>query len=192
MEIRTLCVFCGSVSGHNKVFAENAYNFGKLLAAEGIRLIYGGAKVGMMGHVADGALANGGKVTGVLPVFFKEKEIAHDKIDEMILVDSMHERKQIMFDMSDAFVALPGGYGTLDEISEVLTLAQLGKFQKPLGFLNTEGFFDAFFSMVDTMHDGGFIKDFHKDLFVSATESQVLMTKLKSFSLFFVRVWIKQ
>ncbi|MDD3877042.1 MAG: TIGR00730 family Rossman fold protein [Bacteroidales bacterium] len=192
MKIKSICVFCGSATGNNPEFHKAAYGLGKLLAENNISLIYGGAKVGMMGMVADGALENNGRVIGVLPVFFKEKEIAHDKIDEMILVDSMHERKQIMLHKADAFVALPGGFGTLDEISEILTLAQLGKYQKPLGFLNSCNYFDSFFNFVDVMHQYEFIGNAHKGLFISSDTPLDLLLKLEKFNSPVVRKWIKE
>jgi len=190
--MKSVCVFCGSRTGENSLFAEQAYLFGSLLAADGLTLIYGGAKVGMMGAVADGVIDNGGKAIGVLPVFFQKKEIAHNNLQELILVNSMHERKVKLIDMSDAFVALPGGFGTLDELAEVLTLSQLGKYRKPLGLLNTDGFFDNMLAFFLKMHTDGFIKDEHLQLYHASPDAHALITWLKNYKAPKVKRWIKQ
>lgn len=189
--MESICVFCGSRLGNKSVFSAAAYEFGKLLALNNITLIYGGAKVGMMGAVANGTLENGGKAIGVLPVFFREKEIAHDSLNELIIVDSMHERKVKLIDMSDAFVALPGGFGTLDELAEVLTLSQLGKYKKPMGFLNTDGFFDPLMQFFTTMHNYQFIKNEHLQLFHSTSDGSELIQWLQNYKAPVVKQWIK-
>ncbi|OPZ98832.1 MAG: LOG family protein YvdD [Bacteroidetes bacterium ADurb.Bin408] len=189
--MKSVCVFCGSRSGNDKQYTGAAYEFGKALAEQNLLLIYGGAKVGMMGAVADGALQNGGKAIGVLPVFFKKKEIAHNKLDELILVDSMHERKVKLIDMSDAFVALPGGFGTLDEISEVLTLSQLGKYTKPMGFLNTGKFFDPLLHFFGHMENESFISPAHLKLFHAEENPAQLINWLRHYEAPEVKRWIK-
>lgn len=189
--MKSVCVFCGSRNGNNKLYTDAAYAFGKALAEQNLLLIYGGAKVGMMGAVADGALQNGGKAIGVLPVFFRKKEIAHAHLDELILVDSMHERKVKLIDMSDAFVALPGGFGTLDEISEVLTLSQLGKYKKPMGFLNTNGFYDPLISFFNRMETDAFISPDHLKLFHAEADPAGLISWLRHYEAPEVKRWIK-
>jgi len=189
--IKSLCVFCGSRTGRNDDFSRIAYDFGKLMALSNINLVYGGAKVGIMGAIANGVLNNQGKAIGVLPIFFKEKEIIHDKLTELILVDSMHERKVKMIDMSDAFVALPGGFGTLDEMSEVLTLSQLGKYKKPLGLLNIEGFFDHLLMFFETMYNHQYIKNEHLKLFYASSEPSQLIQWLENYNPPKVKQWIK-
>ncbi len=189
--IKSICVFCGSRTGRNDEFSRIAYDFGKLLALNNITLVYGGAKVGIMGAVANGVLENKGKAIGVLPVFFKEKEIIHDNLTELILVDSMHERKVKMIDMSDAFVALPGGFGTLDEISEVLTLSQLGKYKKPLGFLNMGGFFNYLLLFFESMYAYQYIKNEHLELYHASSDPSELIQWLENYKAPKVKQWIK-
>ncbi len=137
--MKSICVFCGSSYGALEAYADIARETGRAIAEQGYTLVYGGAKVGLMGTVADAALAAGGKVIGVLPRSLQDKEIGHEGLSELHLVDSMHERKAMMADLSDAFIALPGGVGTLEEIFEVWTWGQLGYHKKPCGFLNAEG-----------------------------------------------------
>jgi len=189
--MKSVCVFCGSRLGNDKVYSDAAYAFGKLLAEKNLTMIYGGAKVGMMGALADGVLENGGKAIGVLPVFFQEKEIVHDNLDELILVNSMHERKVKLIDMSDAFVALPGGFGTLDELAEVLTLTQLGKYKKPMGFLNTNGFFDHLLHFFDAMHTNEFIKKEHLQLYYASPDGSQLIDWLAEYKAPTVKQWIR-
>lgn len=189
--MKKVCVFCASASGNDLGVVKAANNLGRQLAAHELTLVYGGAKVGLMGSVADGVKAGGGRVIGVLPVFFKEKEIAHDAIDEMIFVNTMAERKMKMLDISDAFVALPGGFGTLDEVTEVLSLVQLGKYTKPMGFLNINNFFGPLLQLFDNMHSLNYIRDIHKELYVSSENSGELIDKLKTFQPPKVKRWIR-
>lgn len=139
--MKSLCVFCGSSVGDDPDFLKAAIALGKTLAETGTTLVYGGANRGLMGAIADSALKNGGKVIGVLPRFLEGKEVAHKNLTELILCDSMHERKTQMFERSQGFIAMPGGFGTLEEISEILTWQQLGLHKFPIGFLNVNGFF---------------------------------------------------
>ena len=141
-KLQSICVFCGSSPGNEKVYADQARVLGKAIAAQGSRLIYGGGNIGLMGIIANTVLEEGGSVTGVLPKFLNRKEVGHVSLSELILVDSMHERKQRMSDLSSAFIAMPGGFGTLEEIAEMLTWTQLGLSTKPLGFYNINGFYD--------------------------------------------------
>ncbi len=149
--MKRIVVFCGSSGGHDPVFAAQAFRVGQYLAEHGIELVYGGAKVGLMGAVADGTLQAGGRVTGVLPRFLRTKEVAHEHLSELMLVDTMHERKLKMHELSDGVIAMPGGYGTLEELFEMLTWGQLGLHAKPVGLLNTDGFYDHLLAMADTM-----------------------------------------
>lgn len=155
--IESVCVYCGSSSGRDPAFVEGARRFGKILAADGIRLVYGGGGVGLMGEVAGAAALAGGHVTGIIPTFLVRKERAFRHEAEMIEVDDMHERKRLMFEKADAFVALPGGVGTLEELVEQLTWAQLGRHRKPILLANLGGFWDPFLDLIDHMRNAGFL-----------------------------------
>ncbi|GAB2204637.1 TIGR00730 family Rossman fold protein [Roseibium sp. ROS1] len=162
--MKSICVFCGSSYGALEAYADIARETGRAIAEQGYTLVYGGAKVGLMGTVADAALAAGGKVIGVLPRSLQDKEIGHEGLSELHLVDSMHERKAMMADLSDAFIALPGGVGTLEEIFEVWTWGQLGYHKKPCGFLNAEGYYDHLIAFLDHQTDQGFTKQVMRDM----------------------------
>ena len=153
-----ICVFCGSSSGNDPAYIAAARELGTLMAKAGHELIYGGANIGLMGAVADAVLAEGGYVTGVIPGFLVEHEIAHRGISELIVVNSMHERKRRMAELTDAFLALPGGWGTLEELAEMLTWNQLRVMRKPIGLLNTLNFFDPLLASMQTMVREGFLK----------------------------------
>lgn len=157
--IRTICVYCGSNPGLNPVYAEAARTLGRLMAESGIGLVYGGGGLGLMGEVARTVLAHGGRVTGIIPEFLSEKERMLLDATEMIVVEDMHDRKQLMFDRSDAFVALPGGIGTLEELVEQLTWAQLGRHSKPIVLLNVEGFWSPLIGLLAHLRREGFIRD---------------------------------
>ncbi|UFS58629.1 LOG family protein [Subtercola endophyticus] len=154
--LRTIAVFCGSSAGNDPVYLEAARHVGTTLAEQGIGVVYGGGHVGLMGAVADSALAAGGHVTGVIPQSLHDREVVNDTVSELFIVDSMHERKLLMAEKSDAFLALPGGPGTLEEITEQWTWAQLGIHQKPCGFLNVAGYYDPLITLVETMRERGF------------------------------------
>ena len=149
--MNTICVYCGSNAGNNPAYAAQAKALGARLAAEGIALVYGGGNVGLMGIVADAVLANGGDVIGVIPQQLVDWEVAHRGVTRLEVVDSMHTRKARMFDLSDGFVALPGGFGTLDEMFEMLTWRQLGLGKKPCAFLDVNGFWQPLMAMLDSM-----------------------------------------
>ncbi len=149
--IKSIAVFCGSSSGGADIYRAEAHLLGATMAAMDIELIYGGAKIGVMGAVADGCLNAGGRVTGIIPGFLKTKEVAHDGLTRLLIVETMHERKWQMHEMSDAVITLPGGWGTMEEIFEMLTWAQLGLHEKPIGMLNTNGYYNALLQMCDTM-----------------------------------------
>ena len=160
-----ITVFCGSSSGDKEVYLNTARSLGNALAENNIKLIYGGASVGLMGAVADGALEAGGTVIGVLPRFLEAKEIAHEGLSELILVDSMHERKTRMNELSEGVIALPGGFGTLEEFFEMLTWGQLGLHKKPMALLNVNHFYDTLLTFMGNMVDQGFLK--HENLHFS-------------------------
>jgi len=153
--MKSIVVFCGSAIGNNSLNGETAYSLGKQMAQLDIRLIYGGAKIGLMGRVADGCLEHGGKVTGVMPEFLNKKEVVHTGLTELITVHTMHERKRIMTDMSEGSITLPGGYGTMEELFELLTAKQLGQYAHPIGLLNIAGYYDALISQLEHMVSEG-------------------------------------
>lgn len=158
--IRSVCVYCGSSPGRDEIYAKAGHLLGRSIAKAGLRLVYGGGTKGIMGAVAEGTLKAGGKVTGIIPRFLINKEAtetALDRLDELLITDNMHERKHKMFEKSDAFVALPGGIGTVEEIVEIMTWAQLGHHRKPIVFGNVNGFWDPMLSLLDHMAAEGFI-----------------------------------
>lgn len=170
--MKSICVFCGSSKGSHQKYMELARQVGEYFANKGVRVVYGGASIGLMGAVADGALAAGGEVVGVIPKVILELEIAHEELTELITVNDMLERKQKMFEISDAFLALPGGFGTLDEVFEALTWTQLKLQDKPMYILNSEGFFDATASQIGHMVQEGFVSKEHSELcrFISSCD----------------------
>ena len=176
--IRSVCVYCGSSPGRDEAYVKAGHLLGRSLAKSGLRLVYGGGTKGIMGAVAEGALKAGGKVTGIIPRFLINKEAtesALDKLDELQITDNMHERKHSMFEKSDAFVALPGGIGTAEEIFEIMTWGQLGHHRKPIAFVNIKGFWDPLLSLLDHMSGEGFIHTAHrvKPLVVNDPEAVV-------------------
>jgi len=156
--IKTICVYCGSGPGTNPHFVEAATAFGKILAHNGVELVYGGGSIGLMGAVANGALEHGGRVTGIIPDFLTAREHALRGVTELVVTRNMHERKQMMFDRSDAFVALPGGIGTLEETVEQMTWAQLGRHTKPILMANIDGFWNPLLVLLAHMRDAAFIR----------------------------------
>ncbi|GGA17855.1 TIGR00730 family Rossman fold protein [Dyella nitratireducens] len=158
-----LCVYCGSQSGNNPVYIETAHAFGLELARRDITLVYGGGKVGLMGTVANAALSGGGKVIGVIPRQLVEREVAHKGLTDLVVVDTMHQRKTRMYELSDAFVALPGGFGTMDEMFEMLTWAQLGLHRYPCAFLDTQGYYGHLRNMMNHMVAEGFVAQERRD-----------------------------
>ena len=173
--MRSVCVFCGSSPGTEPAYKDKARALGRTLAENGVRLVYGGGHVGLMGVVADATLGAGGEVVGVIPNALLEREIAHSGLTDLRVVDSMHERKALMSDLSEGFVALPGGTGTLEEFFEVLTWAQLGEHQKPCGLLNAAGYYDRLLSVFDHMVAKGFLSEGHRAMVLVETEPQRLL-----------------
>ena len=190
--MKRITIFCGSGSGTDEIFYREAILAGATLARQGIEIVYGGAKVGLMGAVADGALRQGGKVTGVMPGFRQSKEIARTGLTELILVESMHERKTKMNELCDAVIALPGGYGTMEEFFEMLTWAQLGLHQKPVALLNTAGFYDPLITLIQTMTDKGFLKSIHREILLYSDRIDDLLEKMKNYKAPDTGKWISK
>ncbi|MBX2992340.1 MAG: TIGR00730 family Rossman fold protein [Bacteroidetes bacterium] len=188
--MNSICVFCGSSPGANGAYARAAETLGALLARERITLIFGGGKVGLMGHIADAVLSNGGKAVGVIPEALKKKEVAHDSLTELHVVDDMHIRKATMYDLADAFVALPGGTGTLDELFEVITWNQLGYLTKPVGLLNVGGYFDALTDFLRHTVVERFVKAEHLNLLHVEENVEVLLSRLKAPRVSFTDKWM--
>lgn len=179
--IKSICVYCGSSSGNSAAFLETAMYLGKKLADQDIRLVYGGASIGVMGQTADACLANNGEVLGIIPKFLDKIEVSHNGLTELIKTDSMHERKTMMAEAADGFMALPGGFGTLEELSEILTWNQLGLVNKPIGILNVNGYYDKLISFFEDMLKHGFLKKESLKLFVVDTTVDGLLGKMKDF-----------
>ena len=190
--MKRITVFCGSSFGTEDIYKSEATALGKVLAQKGIELVYGGANVGLMGAVADGVLREGGKVIGVLPHFLQSKEIAHEGLTELILVDSMHERKTKMNELSDGVIALPGGFGTLEEFFEMLTWAQLGLHKKPIAILNIDGFYDALKVLIQVMVDKGFLKAVNQEMLLVSDNIEDLITKMSEYTAPEVGKWISK
>lgn len=175
MKIRSLGVFCGSNPGVRPAYAEAARELGRFMGSNGIRLVYGGGRVGLMGIVADAVLAAGGEVTGIIPGFLKEKEVAHTGLTDLTVTATMHERKARMAELSDAFVALPGGFGTFDELFEILTWAQLSLHGKPVALFNTEGFYDPLMALAQHAAREGFVRPGNLEQFDCVDSIEALM-----------------
>jgi uncharacterized protein (TIGR00730 family) len=179
--MKSVCVFCGSSLGDKPIYREMAAIVGRKLAALGLRLVYGGGNIGLMGVVADAALAAGGEVIGVIPQALVDWELAHGGLTELIVVQSMHERKARMADAADAFLALPGGFGTFEEFCEVLTWSQLGFHAKPCGVLNVSGFYDPLLALFDRAVQDRFLQPGHRELVIADTDVDALLARLASY-----------
>ena len=179
--LKRICVFCGSSSGNGGVYVDAARAVGRLLAGRGIELVYGGGKVGLMGAVADACLGAGGHAIGVIPQLLVDKEVAHQGLTELRVVQTMHERKAFMADLSDAFLALPGGFGTWDELCEVQTWSQIGIQRKATALLNVNGYYDPLLAMADRAVSEGFLKETHRAMLLTDTEPERLMDRLESY-----------
>lgn len=188
--MQRICVYCGSSMGYRPAYLAAAQTLGAELAQRQSTLVYGGAKVGLMGAVADAVLAHGGQVIGVLPKALMTKEIAHDGLTELHIVESMHERKLMMAELADAFIALPGGLGTLEELSEIATWTQLGLHRKPCGVLNVLGYYDGLLEFVSHAIHEGFVREEHRNLILSATTPQDLLEQFEQVQLPSVPKWI--
>jgi uncharacterized protein (TIGR00730 family) len=177
--VNRICVFCGAATGNDPVHARAAAVLGRELASRSIELVTGGGKVGLMGVIADAALECGGRVIGVIPRGLEEREVAHRGLTELRVVETLHERKALMHELSDAFIALPGGFGTLDELAEAVTWAQLGIHEKPIGLLDVAGYFDHFLAHVDTAVASGFVSSAHRDLLTVRDDVAALLDALR-------------
>ena len=176
---KSLAVYCGSSPGNDARYVRLAYDTGALLARRGIRLVYGGGGVGMMGAVADGALSQGGEVTGVIPTFLNTRELLHPGVTDMRVVTTMHERKLLMVDLADGYLALPGGFGTLDELFEVLTWSQLDIHNRPAGVLNVDGYYDGILACLDGMVARGFLRAEDRARLVAADTIEALLAAME-------------
>ena len=179
--MKRICVFCGSNAGARSEYAEAARTMATVLAERKLGIVYGGGNVGLMGVLADAALARGGEVIGVIPQKLVDKEVAHRGVTKLLVVETMHERKALMNDLSDAFLALPGGFGTLDEFFEVLTWAQLGFHGKPCALLNVAGYYDGMLAMLDHAVTERFLRPAHRELVIADTDPLRLLQRLSAF-----------
>jgi uncharacterized protein (TIGR00730 family) len=192
MVMNRISVFCGSSSGSLDIYTEQARMLGQVLAQRKIGLVYGGARVGLMGAIADGALSENGKVTGVLPRFLQLKEIAHEGLTELILVDSMHERKTLMNELCDGVIAMPGGFGTLEEFFEMLTWGQLGLHKKPMGILNVNGFYDDLILLVTKMVNQGFLREANRQMILIGSHIDDLLDQMENYVAPAIGKWISR
>jgi len=189
--VRSLCVYCGSSPGADPAYAAAAAAFGTLVAQRGLSLVYGGGHVGLMGVVADAALAAGGEVHGIITRALQAREVAHLELTSLTVVETMHERKAAMADRADAFAMLPGGFGTFDEFFEVVTWTQLGVHTKPCGLLDVNGFFDPLLALMDHATQEGFVRPEHRAGVVTATDPSALLDRLSSWSPVVVERWVE-
>ncbi|QPH39790.1 LOG family protein [Pedobacter endophyticus] len=191
-KLKAICVYCGSNFNGDPHLRSGIKQLASILVSEKIMLVYGGGSVGVMGVLANDVLELGGKVTGVIPQFLMDKEVGHKGLTEMIVTENMHQRKQKMADLSDGFVILPGGFGTLEEFFEVLTWLQLGLHTKPIGVLNINGFYDPLFAQMDMMVKSKFLKPANRDLVFNEDNAETLINKMDSFSATPDEVWFKE
>jgi uncharacterized protein (TIGR00730 family) len=190
MKFQRMCVFCGSNLGIARVYRNTAVALGRLLAAREIELIYGGGNIGLMGVLADAALESGGRVIGVIPEALMAREVGHARLTELRIVKSMHERKALMADLSDGFIAMPGGFGTFEEFCEIVTWSQLGIHAKPCGLLNVEGYYDPLLQLFDHAVREGFLREENRRLVLADRDPARLMEKMEQFRGAAVGKWI--
>ncbi|NQY05790.1 MAG: TIGR00730 family Rossman fold protein [Flavobacteriaceae bacterium] len=179
--MKNITVFCGSSISNNEVLINQAYELGKFLAKRNIALIYGGAKIGLMGKVADGVLDHAGEAIGIIPKFLTSKEVLHEGLSRIIVTETMHERKEKMHNLCDGFITLPGGFGTLEELFEALTWSQLGLHQKPIGILNSNGFYNDMLKFIDQMITSELLKPSNKELLIVSDTIQDLFQQMGDF-----------
>ena len=189
--IKSLCVYCGSNYNGDPQLKLAVEQLAKEMTAQQIRLVFGGGSVGVMGLIADAVLAEGGKVTGVIPQFLMDKEVGHKGLTEMIVTENMHQRKQRMADISDGFLILPGGFGTLEEFFEVLTWLQLGLHKKPIGVLNIGGFYNPLFAQMDVMVEQRFLKPINRNLVINEANPQKMIALMNNFEAEPDEVWFR-
>ena len=188
--MKRICVFCGSNGGLDPVYLETAGKVGEFLARANVELVYGGGRVGLMGRVADAALANGGRVIGAIPAALDEKEIAHQGLTELHVVGTMHERKALMAELAAGLIALPGGFGTFEEFCEIVTWAQLGIHQKPCALLNVGGFYDNLIAMIDQSTAQNFISAEHRKIVLVESEIEKLYDRMQNYEPPSTEKWI--
>lgn len=188
--MKSITVFCGSSSGFRPEYAEAAKELGRNLVAQNIRLVYGGGNVGLMGIIADEVMKNGGEVLGIIPESLDKKEVAHRLITELRVVGSMHERKALMAEFADGFIAMPGGIGTFEEFFEILTWAQLGFHHKPCAILNVANYYDGLLSLCENAVNEGFLRQKHSELILVDSDSVKLLEKMKNYKPQAVEKWI--
>jgi uncharacterized protein (TIGR00730 family) len=188
--LKRVCVFCGSSPGRDSIFVEAAERLGRAIARRGLELVYGGAHVGLMGRVADAALAEGGRVIGVIPRSMVEREIAHTGLSELRIVSSMHERKALMEQLSDAFVALPGGTGTFEEMCEIFTWGQLGLHAKPCALMNVAGYYAPFLQLLDNAVEMGFLRPVYREMVLVEEQADAVLTRFASYEAPLVEKWL--
>ncbi len=191
-KLKSICVFCGSNPGNDPAYLAAADSLGKSIVAHGYKLVYGGAEVGLMGAVANAALKAGGHVIGVMPKALIDKEIEHKNLTELRSVSSMHERKALMADLSDGFIALPGGVGTLEEIFEIWTWAQLGHHDKPLAFMNIAGFYDPLSTFLDHQSDEGFVRRGHRDMAIFSDNAEKILDAFANYDAPVLQKWVER
>lgn len=180
-DIKRIAVYCGSAAGASEIYRLEAVKFAQILVEQGITLVYGGASVGIMGTVADTVLREGGKAIGVIPALLEGREIAHKNLTELHRVSTMHERKSKMIELADGFVALPGGFGTLDEFAEVFTWSQIGLHQKPVGLMNINNYYDPLLSLISKMTDEQFMQEKYRHMAVVETDGNALIRRFRDY-----------
>lgn len=190
--MKSIAVFCGSSEGNDDYIISQAFQLGKVLATKGITLVYGAAKIGLMGQLAKGALDNKGEVIGVIPDFLKTKEIVNENLSELIVTENMHDRKIIMYERSDGFMIIPGGFGTMDEFFEITTWGQLGLHQKPIGILNLNGYYDPLLDQAEIMVERGFLKRSNYDAIVVDSTIEGLLKKMHHYVPVPTPKWLKK
>lgn len=190
--MKSISVFCGSSEGNDEKIISEAYELGKTFAHHSIALVYGAAKIGIMGKVAQGVIDNRGETIGVIPDFLKTKEIVNTELTELIVTDNMHDRKVIMYEKSDGFIIIPGGFGTMDEFFEITTWGQLGLHTKPIGILNTNGYYDALIAQCKTMVERGFLKQENLDAVVVDATIEGLLDKMNNYKPLPAPKWLKK
>jgi uncharacterized protein (TIGR00730 family) len=190
--MQSILVYCGANPGTKPIYKETAEKLGKVFAENNIRLIYGGGSVGLMGIIADAVLANNGQVTGIIPHFLDRLEVGHKSLPIMHKVETMHERKALMEKLCDGIITLPGGYGSMDELFEILSWSQLGLHQKPVGLLNLNGFYDHLLKQLDVMVEEGFLKAENRNLVIESDNIEDLMEKISKFKASFHKKWMKR
>ena len=190
--MKSITVFCGSSMGIDPVYSETASKVGKVLAEKKMKIVYGGTKIGLMGKLANAALEHNGEVIGVIPEFLTEKELAHDNLTQLILVESMHERKIRMHELSDAVIALPGGFGTMDEFFEMLTWGQLNLHRKPMALLNVNGYYKSLQDLADNMISEGFLKKENKDMMMFSDNIEEILERFENYHPSHADKWIDE